>query len=342
MTLTASIADLDDDWSTFVLSRPEAVAFHHPAWARAIADTYGYRPFGIAVRNGQGRLLAALPVIEVRHRPLPASWVSLPYSDHCPLLRDPSVADAEVIAALDVLRRAEGVGRLEIRDGLHGVPSVPAGAYLHALALDADADAVFARLHRNQVQRNIRRAQREGVQVRRAQAERDVSEVFFDLHLRTRRRLGVPVQPKRYFRALWHRVLDAGLGFASIASVDDTPVAAAVFLAFNGTVIYKYGASDARAWTVRANHLLFWDAIEWGCRHGYRTFDWGKTGADDEGLREFKLRWGTTERLLLTTFLGRAPRSSREGLPEGVRRLVRRAPLVVNRALGAVLYRFAA
>ena len=52
-----------------------------------------------------------------------------------------------------------------------------------------------------------------------------------------------------------------GHGFVLVAEHESVPVAAAVFLRHNGTVIYKYGASDDAAWAVRPNHAIFWRAI---------------------------------------------------------------------------------
>ena len=55
------------------------------------------------------------------------------------------------------------------------------------------------------------------------------------------------------------------------------PVAAAVFLSFNGRLVYKYGASAASGLQVRPNNLLFWHVIRWAVEHGYRTLDFGRT-----------------------------------------------------------------
>src|SRR5207253_11199806 len=107
-----------------------------------------------------------------------------------------------------------------------------------------DAHEVHAGFHRSQVQRNIKRSEREGVTVRVASRERDVTETFYALHVRTRRRLGVPVQRRRFFALLWRRLIEPGHGYALVAEHDGRPAAAAVFLAAGRTTVYKFGASD--------------------------------------------------------------------------------------------------
>lgn len=332
----------DGRWRDFVAGRREANPFHHPAWTQVIAECYGYHPFALLLHGEAGDV--GLPIIEVRHRPGRAKWVSLPFTDHCPPLGPAQAVSPDAVAVLDELRGAAGVARFEIRDTLAGDAAHPgARSFGHTLALHANEDEVFATLHRSQVQRNIRRAQREGVRVRTSTDDLAVTRVFFDLHVMTRRRLGVPVQPHRYFRVLWQRMIRGGLGFVSIASIADTPVAAAVFLTFNGTIVYKYGASDPQYWNARANHLLFWEAIRWGCRHGFHTFDFGRTGARDESLREFKSRWGTVERSLVYSVLAdRDPSPVRDEVPSLARAFIRRSPAVTTRALGSALYRYTA
>jgi CelD/BcsL family acetyltransferase involved in cellulose biosynthesis len=320
----------DPRWSAFVDACPDALPFHHPAWLRLLADCYGFRP--LVVFSGE----AGLPVLEVRGPLGGRRWISLPFTDLCP----PLGPSEQLLPALDVARRAAGVARLEVRAPLPGVPG-RVEAVRHALALSPDVDAVFRGFHKSQVQRNIRRAEREGVTVRRAAAETDLADVFYRLQLATRRRLGVPVQPRRFFRLLW-QLLEAGHGYALLAEADGKPVAGAVFLTQAETVVYKFGASDSGAWSLRPNHALFWHAIQESCADGYRSFDFGRSDLEDTGLREFKSGWGAEEEELVYSVLGGAPR--RAAAPGGgmAARVIRSSPPIVCRAAGELLYRYAA
>ena len=75
--------------------------------------------------------------------------------------------------------------------------------------------------------------------------DRPALEDFYRLHVATRRRLGVPTQPRRFILA-FEALFAAGLGFVLLVRRGDRPVAAAVFLAFGATLLYKYGASNER------------------------------------------------------------------------------------------------
>jgi CelD/BcsL family acetyltransferase involved in cellulose biosynthesis len=212
----------------------------------------------------------------------------------------------------------------------------------HVLTLETDPAAVLGRLHRNRIQKRIRRSRELGVEVvlSRSRAELDA---FYRLHCETRRRQGVPVQPRRFISSIWERLIETGLGFVVTARLDGTPVATALFLAWNQSLIYKYGASDNSYWKLGANFLVHWTAMEWGCANGFTTYDFGRTDAGHESLRAFKAGWGAEEIPLIYTHLGtRVPRPGRGRAGQALAHLIQRSPTVVCRALGEMLYRYAA
>jgi lipid II:glycine glycyltransferase (peptidoglycan interpeptide bridge formation enzyme) len=212
----------------------------------------------------------------------------------------------------------------------------------HLVALQPDPDALFRGLHRNRIQKRVRRAREYGVEVTLSRSPADLA-TFYRLHCQTRHRQGVPVQPLRFIRNIWEKVIQAGHGFVILATVQERPIATALFLVWNHHLIYKYGASDSAYWKLGVNFLVHWTAMEWGCVNGYRTYDFGRTDAGHESLREFKAAWGSEEVELLHTYLGAAGESSGRGrAAEILKQVIRHSPSVVGRAVGEVLYRYAA
>ena len=341
----AEIVELGDPrWLRLVASHTDALAFHQPGWTDLLRDCYGFRGFAVLALTADGSPRAGVPVIEVRDPLRRRRWVSLPFTDHCALLSGQPGTDDVLV---DTLRRravSQGVGHVELRTALPGESlGVRTVGVIHELELERDDDAVFRRFHKSQVRANIRRAQRDGVTVRAASCERDLTHGYYRLHLRTRRRLGVPTQSRRFFRLLWQRVIQAGLGFALLGDAGEMTVAGAIFLHWNGRLIYKFGASDERFTRLRPNHAVMWEAIRWGCERGYRTFDFGRSGLDDSGLRAFKSGWGAKERpLRYTTVVGASPAADAGTAGAALRPVLRRCPLWVCRGVGAAFYRYAA
>jgi CelD/BcsL family acetyltransferase involved in cellulose biosynthesis len=334
----------DPRWRAFVAGHSRAMPFHDPAWGQLVADCYGFPAFAVALNDPDGRIRGGAPMVQVRHLLGRPRWVSLPFTDYCP----PLVASAEDEARLAAVMRSAGsqagAALVEVRAPLAGADASSGFALRHVLELEPDPAVVYARFHPSQVQRNIRRAEREGLTIRRGTRASDLLSTFYQLHLRTRQRQGVPIQPRRFFSLLWERVLSRALGWVSVVEAAGRPVAAAVFLASNGTVVYKFGASDVAAWSLRPNHLLFWDAIRTACEAGYRSFDFGRTDAEHASLAAFKRSWGAREEPLVYSVLGA---SARVDLGHGrasriLAEVIRRGPLFVCRASGELLYRFVA
>lgn len=311
----------DPRWLELVRRAPAATVFHHPAWLRLLRDTYRFELRACVVGE------AGLPVAAVTGRRL----VALPFSDLCPPLGE----SAELARALE---RFRGDRPLEVRGELaDGAPGER--FHHHLLALEPDVDCVVRRFAKSQALRGVRRAQREGLTCER-RTDAEALSAFYALHVRTRRRLGVPTQPRRFVLGLGP-LLDEGLGFVLLVHAGERPVAGAVFLTFRDVLTYKYGASDERFLQSRPNNLLFMEAIRWGCEHGMRTLDFGRTHWGQDGLRSFKLAWGAEERELRYHHLGGVPAGHSARLERLLGSAIRRSPPQAGRLIGEVLYRHA-
>ncbi len=332
----------DPRWSAFVQSCSQALPFHHPAWTQLLAECYRYHPLVLALSDDTGGLIAGAPVLDVSSRLGGRRWASLPFTDYCPLLVKDQHVTVPVTTIIDEARFHK-LDALELREGLSPRSGLHASevAVRHTLDLTAGPAAVYSRFSKMH-QRNVRKAEKAGVCVELGRSITDV-RAFYRLHLLTRQRLGVPVQPWRFFQLLTDRMLQEHLGFVLIARINGVPAAAGVFLAWNGVLVYKYGASDPRFWEYRPNNLLFREAIRWGCENGYHTFDWGRTDFEDEGLRKFKDGWGAKEEPLVYSVIAEEPaRSSSGRVNKAMGTVIRHSPAGVCRVLGELFYRYAA
>ncbi len=345
--MSVSLVELDPladpRWAELVARAPAAVVFHHPGWLRLLHTQYGHPFVACCVCGPDGRLVAGLPVADVRTLLGGRRLVAVPFSDLCPPLLAagaPPAAAPALAAALEALRRRRGVA-LEV----YGTGAVLADAapgprfHHHVLALEPDVGAVVRGFRKSMVARGVRRAVREGLTAERRTDEAALA-AFYRLHMSTRARLGVATQP-RSFILRFRDLFAAGLGFVMLVRDGRRPVAAAVFLTHRGVLTYKYGASDAGALRRRPNNLLFMEAIRWGCENEMRALDFGRTDWDHRSLRDFKLAWGPEEHELRYRRLGdRARRRAPAAVNHALAPLVRRSPLA-SRLAGEVLYRHA-
>jgi hypothetical protein len=331
----------DPQWFEFVSGHPAASPFHLPAWATVITECYKFEAFVLTVQDTDGEILAGIPVVAVRSPLGRTRWVSLPFSDCCPVLQRPGAAEEEILSVLTEYVLQSGTQELEIRSALPaGDGSYPVEVgYHHVLDLPQDPADLHPhknyRQHRNQ-------AMRKGVQVTRGTTSEDM-DAYYRLQTLTRRRLGVPVQPKRFFDLISRQLVERGNGFVATATLDGEPLAACVYLTHNATIVAKFQASDPDQAETGAGHLIHWEVMSAACTEGYHSLDMGRTDLGAEGLRVYKTRLGATESPLFYTHIGRTPPEEKRprvgGLPQ---RIIRNSPIWVCRAAGEVLYRWTA
>src|SRR4029450_465048 len=186
--------------------------------------------------------------------------VSPPFTGVAPPLG--AAAGVNSLAAeIDRARRDAGIASVEVRARVGDVAPREQPALQHGLPLTADPKEV-AGPFRSSVRRNIRAAEESPAVVRLASSESDVTERFYRLQVDLRRRLGPPGQPRRFFRLLWSRMIEPGLGRVLLVDVGSDTVAGAVFLTWNHSVVYKDGASDPRYWSMRPQNPRVWEAVK--------------------------------------------------------------------------------
>jgi FemAB-related protein (PEP-CTERM system-associated) len=339
---------VDSNLSTFIERQAKDSFYYNQAWLELITQLYGYSLIPLITTNTTGQVTGFLPLCSM-HSPLRGQrLVALPFSDLCPLLAaDETSANALIDRAVRVAQQQK-VRYLELRTGINEVLSkrpdlVEGNLYVRWLMpLSADPDLVWSNL-RKPVQHQVKKSQKLGVQVRIAQQREDMAH-YYRLHLQTRcKKHGMPAQPQRHFYELWDRFAKSGATQLLLAEYQGTVIAGMILLA-SGTILrYAYGASDEYFLNLAPNNLLMWTAIKLGCTLGYQTFDMGRTSCDNEGLMEFKRRWGAVKEPLpyyyYPQMAGLASTSESSWKFRLLTSCWKRLPLQVAGSLGGYLYK---
>ena len=114
--------------------------------------------------------------------------------------------------------------------------------YGHFLDLRIGPEALISNFS-SSVQRAVRKAQRSGLSVS-IQSSPDAMAQFYKLHVRTRRRHGVPPQPRSFFINIQRHLISSGFGFIVLVECQKGPIAAAMFFKLGRHAVYKFGASS--------------------------------------------------------------------------------------------------
>ena len=329
----------DPRWADLLSHDPRATIFHSPGWLQALRQTYSYEPVVFTTSPPSQRLTNGVVFCMVKSWFTGQRLVSLPFSDHCqPLVeigQDPS--DFVSVGAVDRLRYVElrpvdaspvaKVENQQFREGEH--------FWLHRLDLSPSIDAIFHQLHRDCVRRKIHKAERESVECQEGNTP-ELLESFYALQLRTRRRHGLPPQPKSWFRNL-SRFLGDNIKIR-VASKNGRPIASILTFSFNNKLFYKYGCSDERYHRFGGMQLLLWRAIQEAKDKNYSEFDLGRCALDNSGLQIFKDRWGT-RRSKLTYWRCQPGKLSADRQLQIARKFFSLCPSTLLEVAGRSLYR---
>jgi len=333
----------DERWMKFVSSSPHATFFHHPSWLSVLDRQYSLRPFIICVLGESGSIAAGIPFCEVKGLLGKKKWVSLPFSDYCNPLASGEAATSELEDGIFEMASREGIKQIEIRwrVGLNCRLSSISDAVLHTTSLVGGDEELFRRFGKTQVRQPITRALRDGL-IAEIRSDEAAVDQYYALHVQTRRRLGVPAQPRSFFKLFYDQVIRPHYGFLVLVFHRESCISGGIFAGCGSKLTYKYSASDHRSLRLRPNNLMLWTAMQEAIRRGFTTFDFGRTDAHNTGLRQFKSGWGSTESPLFYSYYPAPPsdnllRMAREKI---VGPVIKHSPEFVCRLTGELFYRY--
>jgi hypothetical protein len=306
----------DPRWETLVRRHPHASVFHSSGWLEALRRTYDYEPIVFTTTPPGSELNGGMLFCSVKSWLTGRRLVSLPFSDHCdPLVDSPAEWNAireEVQQDIAQRRYSYAEVRPYLNDlsSLEPVQQQPCESFaMHSLPLGAPLENIFKTLHKDCIQRKVRRAEKENLTYEKGRSEQ-LLRSFYQLLIRTRRRHCLPPQPFQWFSNL-AQCMGEHLN-VHVASKDGQPVASLLTLEGNKTTTYKYGCSDERFSNMGGTPFLFWKLISEAKASGMVQIDLGRSELDNAGLIEFKDRLGATKgQLNYYRFSSRSAVSSR-------------------------------
>jgi CelD/BcsL family acetyltransferase involved in cellulose biosynthesis len=325
-------------WRTFAVERATSPV-QHPTWLDALTRAYRLEARIMALTDPQGGLLAALPAIRSK-LPWRQRWTSLPFTDTLePVAVDRAHRDELLVAAAadadtrPILIRAHAP--------LRGWFSRQVGT-VQLIDLSNGAEGVLRSAGAG-TRREVNRAQRPevGLAARPITSRSEFLGASLRLMARSRRRLGAPTQPTRFWSQVWD-LHERGEALTIGVYLGDKLVATGVFIVGRKHAVYKYSASDSATWKLRANYLMLVTAFNQIAARGVQSMDLGITDLRNTSLRKYKARWGGEEHPahFSATDVHLLPHTLEPG--RLLTRTIQHMPVLVGRAIGALAYPYAA
>lgn len=206
--------------------------------------------------------------------------------------------------------------------------------YFHTLDLSPSLEQLFRGMHKDSLQRRVRKAEREQLHYETGRSAKLLND-FYRLVVITRKRQRSIPQPR-----VWFKNLVEAMGEdvqIRVASKNETALAAMLTLRHGQSVVYKYGGSDERFHNLAAMPFLFWKLIEESKVAGLKEIDFGRSDMENAGLVTFKDRFGTQKRIL-KYYRYSKNKTAPKSLPS-VPSFVSMFPNIIFSTVGRFLYR---
>lgn len=300
----------DARWVAFVAAQRDGLIYHHPRWLRVIEEAYGHEPLCLACESSDGRLQGVLPLFRTRGLLTGRCLSSLPHTPVAgPLACDERSTAALVRASLEWVQR-EPPTRLILKlpgSGLEGLVEGVVGSpweETYVLQLPEPPEELRFGNSRNhaRVRWAVNKATKSGLRVREAETRAELRQ-WYGLYLEAMRSHAVPPRPYKFFRIAWDLLQPAGLMRLLLAEQHDQGqrrlLAGSIFLMFGQTVFYAFNGRHRDDLGLRPNDLIQWQAIQGAWCNGFRRYDFGEVTVEQQGLAQFKSKWGAEPRRMV-------------------------------------------
>jgi FemAB-related protein (PEP-CTERM system-associated) len=281
------------EWDDYVRGHPNGSAFHLRAWQVLIESAFGHRPRHLAaIDPATGRVMGVLPLFLVKSWLFGRLLISTPMAAYGGVLADADSIAQSLLDRARLVAIADRVKFLELRTFGNPVhdPSLT-GRDLYVTfrqELSPDPEWNMAAIPRK-TRAEIREGIKHGLEFR---VDDIGADGFFDIYAQSVHALGTPVFPRRLFA-------DGPALFGEncrIFSVhwNGRTVAAVWTLFYKNEVVPYFGGSIRPYNHLAPNNFMYWMLIKYGCEHGYRVFDFGRS-KKGTGSFDFKKRWGMVQ-----------------------------------------------
>ena len=335
----------DPRWSEFVARHPRSSLYHSQPWLESLKRTYGYRPVAYTTSLPGFELRNGLVFCRIESWLTGRRIVSLPFSDHCdPLVGSEDDFEKLISILLPVFQKEHWkYTELRPRRMIARVPRwlQPHRHYcFHSLDLSSGVNVLYSSLHKDCIQRKIRRADKEGLEYREGRSP-ELLAIFYGLFVKMRQKHGLPPQPLEWFLNLAECLGPAMQ--VRVAFHQRRPAASILTVVHRDTMTYKYGCSDPELTKLGGTPWLFWKLIQEARSAGHRELDLGRSDWDNSGLIAFKDRLGA-KRIPVTYWRFPKPQGVADALSDGrlqwlAGKIFLHTPAPLLSATGRLLYR---
>lgn len=280
-------------WDSFVSESP----FGHPlqlwAWGE-VKKKNGWTPLRLGVQVGDHLEVA----VQILFWKIPKTNYKLAYVPRGPVIDPLSAEVPGLLKTMAEAAKAQGAIQLKIEPAWQNVKLGSEWkrskdnvllAETYAIDLTQEEDALMGAID-SKARYYIRKAERDGVRIRRVMEVADLDKVL-EVYKNTAERAGFALHSEEYYRALLEKGSEHN--YLLLAEKGDQALAFVWILAAGSTAFELYGGMTREGGKLHGSYALKAHAMQQMKAEGFKIYDFN--GRLNDGISQFKSVWGAAE-----------------------------------------------
>jgi len=282
----------ENEWNNYIKLKINATVYHTLEWKK-VMEEFGHKPYYILCKE-KGEVKGVIPIFYVGGI-FGKRLVSVSLRDRGgPLFDNENVLTSLMNKVIELCKSLR-CDYIEIKS-ISNIPLIKSKGFIEKkeligtkIPLTNNIDEIWKSMDKSSVRSSIKKAVKIGIKCRWSKELKDLNE-FYNLFVKTRKKLGVPPYSYSFFKSMMEKMKD--IFKLIVAEYEGKIISAAIIFAYNKTLIDAYAASNEKFLNLRPNNGIVWETIKLGVRERFETFDFGADYPSCKGLIAFKSRWG--------------------------------------------------
>lgn len=330
-------------WDKFLKSQDNAWLCDTGIWKNVIELSFPHISGKVVLKEDEktGTVLGGMPIYFIKSKLLGNRIVHVPFSS----VNRPFIIDSNDFSdMLNCIKENRGNASIEVRTCKLNMPESLAGftgsttTCQHLLDLQRPLSEIRARFHNKCIKTKLLKLEAMDIELQQGKDENAVNK-FYNLHLITRRRLGLPPQPLAFYQNMWKVLYPMGHVDVLFAMHKKEFIGTLWNLKYNKTYSLEFIGSTDDANKKYVAQFLYWEAIKKAKEEGFRYTTFARTSKSNASLLEFKERWGTQTCDYVDYHFPQYFSPKKNKFTGAIRIIASKLPLPIFKLLGEFCYR---
>lgn len=294
----------DRDWNLLLEGALVGSPFQSQTWFKSLEKTFDYQCLYIVASTSGGKIMAALPLMEIRQR-----WGICRYYSGLPMGVYGSVIEGmgcngEIIQAilsrfLELVNSCVCVGASLVDyagncSTISSYASKTFNRFTHILNLERPMSEIYDGYDYS-IKKNLKKAAREKIKIKDAETIGEV-DAYYDMANEIVLKYKRAPYSREFFQNIFKIMVPAGEAKFTLAFREGQPIAGSIQVARCGCVYNWLTASKRQMLEYRAVEAVDDAIIRWAVEQRFRVYDFGASPPEATGLIKFKEKWGCQKR----------------------------------------------